>query len=359
MEYKNFNESGKRWVGVVAVDGKIYAIGGLLETDRYLDTNEQYNPNTDTWSILKSMPTPRAQIAIAEYQNKIYCIGGTVGYTTLPDGSIFSLIACDLNEVYDIVTDSWSKKASLPINGSDLQAHVIDGKIFVLAGLDLFMYNPITDVWTNKTRIENAENWAYSRSSSTVNGKIIVFCKFAHISIVHPYTSYQKIFVYNPETDAWSERDCSVDVSGAAMVVTTGRYAPQKIYAIGARWLEDNTQQLFNYVYDFENDTWSTANAMSTVRNDFGVAILDDILYVIGGWTIGYPVNWSLLDISVEYTSLNEQYVPIDYSSTAYITPTPSKPYSTYLTVTTVAITTVLIVTFTIGLFLYFNKRKN
>jgi len=65
-------------LGVVAVDGKIYAIGGRTETG-FVGTNECYNPKTDKWITLKPMPTPRRSFAIAEYQDKIYCIGGSLG----------------------------------------------------------------------------------------------------------------------------------------------------------------------------------------------------------------------------------------------------------------------------------------
>jgi N-acetylneuraminic acid mutarotase len=98
-------------LGVIAVDDKIYAIGGQIDAGHYVDTNECYDTKTDTWVTLESMPTPKMRFAIAEYQGKIYCIGGVVDYTTWPDGSIFSLIKCSLNEVYNVATDSWSTKA--------------------------------------------------------------------------------------------------------------------------------------------------------------------------------------------------------------------------------------------------------
>jgi hypothetical protein len=44
-------------LGVVAVDGQIYAIGGFTQSG-YLGTNERYDPVTDTWTTLTSMPTP-------------------------------------------------------------------------------------------------------------------------------------------------------------------------------------------------------------------------------------------------------------------------------------------------------------
>lgn len=50
-------------LGVAVVNGKIYAIGGLIDNgDRSWETNanEEYDPATDSWSIKKPMPTARA-----------------------------------------------------------------------------------------------------------------------------------------------------------------------------------------------------------------------------------------------------------------------------------------------------------
>ncbi|MCL2172527.1 MAG: hypothetical protein FWB84_02615 [Candidatus Bathyarchaeota archaeon] len=88
-------------LGVVAVDGKIYAIGGsTFET--VVGTNERYDPKTDTWTPLASMPTPRSNFGIVACQNKIYCIGG----------SSFTEHGLLIVEVYDPVANSWSTKAS-------------------------------------------------------------------------------------------------------------------------------------------------------------------------------------------------------------------------------------------------------
>jgi len=106
-------------LGVVAVDGKIYAIGGYAPVlyDGYTNfgvgTNECYDPVTDTWVTLEPMLAPRASFAIAAYQGKIYCIGGAG-----PNG------LCGTNEVYDIATDSWSAKTAMPFNDSFLKAQL-------------------------------------------------------------------------------------------------------------------------------------------------------------------------------------------------------------------------------------------
>src|SRR3972149_11634017 len=83
-------------LGVAVVNGKIYAIGGNAESG-YMpnsegvnykasgwikDTNEEYDPETDTWTFKTPMPTPRCNFAIAAFENKIYCIGGVINWNS-------------------------------------------------------------------------------------------------------------------------------------------------------------------------------------------------------------------------------------------------------------------------------------
>jgi N-acetylneuraminic acid mutarotase len=154
-------------LGVVALDDKIYAIGGQTdEADGYVGTNEQYDPKKDTWFTLKSMPTSRSKFGIVAYEGKIYCIGGsnTKGFLYV-------------NEVYDVATDQWSTKKPLPIgpiSRLSVQAHVVDGKIFVIAARLLYMYDSVTDLWTQKASLPQtvaSDPYVYS---AVVDNQIIV-----------------------------------------------------------------------------------------------------------------------------------------------------------------------------------------
>jgi len=79
-------------LGVVSVADKIYAIGGALNcvrnseasTWKIVNTTEEYNPQTDSWTTKNSMPASRVYFATVAYQNKIYCFGGLIGTTKAP-----------------------------------------------------------------------------------------------------------------------------------------------------------------------------------------------------------------------------------------------------------------------------------
>jgi len=122
-------------LGVAAVNGKIYAIGGNAEAG-YMpnsegndykalgwikDTNEEYDPATDTWKIKTPMPTPRCNFAIATLANKIYCIGGITNWAS----GLISYTA--INEVYDPATNTWENKAPMPTPAS-AQAAAVNGE---------------------------------------------------------------------------------------------------------------------------------------------------------------------------------------------------------------------------------------
>ncbi|MDR0797410.1 MAG: hypothetical protein LBE70_01630 [Nitrososphaerota archaeon] len=334
-------------LGVVAVNSKIYAIGGSKDTglkNSLTGINERYDTVTDTWTTLEPMPTPRTYLAIAAYQDKIYCIGGR-------SFELGAQIDCNIVEVYDIATNEWSTKSFSPINGR-LQAYVIQEKIFVIKlssyqENNLYMYDPATDEWTEKTSLPYIHNLL--QISATVDNKLVVMGSFMFNQLSangtdSELTSEQKTLIYDPKTDSWSEKQATFPILGYVVTgVTTGVYAPQKIYV----------PTIFDTcVYDPESDTWSNAQIMSPARTDFGVAVVDDTLYVIGGLT-HIPKMTS--------SSMNEQYIPIDYDCTVADSdePTPSNPISIYYIIAVLLTTISGLSVAVLGLYLKRQKRRS
>ena len=280
-------------LGVVAVNNKIYAIGGsakdvrLAATKEFLSTNEEYDPETDTWTSKKGMPTQRATLAIASYQNKIYCIGGknSDGYT-------------GINEVYDPQTDTWETKKPMPTARGFVTANVVNGRIYVIGGSIIGggttvneVYDPATDSWTTKTSMP-----AHGGSVSTVFDTKIYFMRGS------------ELLIYEPATDKWSEGTPKPSSVGGvlAAVVTTGDMAPKRIYTIGDRV----------GIYDPKNDTWTIGAVKPTSQTDFGVAVVNDLIYAVGGDT--YDGLYAIYGPGLghfEPLALNEQYTPLDYGT--------------------------------------------
>ena len=296
----------RRDLGVAAVNEKIYVIGGRND-DGYLSTNEEYDPATNTWTTKTPMPTPRSDFGIAVVNDKIYCIGGIIDFDWSGYGKG---ILCAVNEVYDPLTDTWENKTSMPTQRQRPKANVVNGKIYVMGGfqyrdlppsqttvgLDVNeVYDPKTDSWTTKTPIPTISS---GPASATIDNKIYVIGGFK--------SDLNQI--YDPESDSWSQGDpipTAVALAGAG--ATSGEMAPKRIYVIGG-YPSGNDVRL-NQVYDPETDTWSSGSQMPTARHSLGVAVVNDILYAIGGGST---------NLNVRQYDENEQYIPADYIAKFY-----------------------------------------
>lgn len=286
-------------LGVAVVDGKIYAIGGY--NGRILGTNEMYDPENDTWTAKASMPTPRTSFGIAVYQNKIYTIGG-INAT----GDTSSSKYTGVNEVYDPLTDKWETKEPMPTPRSSLDANVVDDKIYLIGGMkygaavpfnpDQYayenqVYDPANDVWSTKTPIPNG---TYGYASATVDTKIH-FMGFLGSDIQ----------VYHSQAGTWTSGTPSpTEVFDAAAGVTSGELAPKRICLIGGMYGVSNVAANVTQIYDTEIDAWASGASMLTPRWALGVAVVDDVLYAIGGKT----------EEGNSYSAANEAYLPVGYA---------------------------------------------
>jgi len=140
--------------------GFLYVIGGKITFGPVLNNLERYDPVTNTWATLAPMPTARAGAAGAVVDNAIYVIGGRTVSTGGPCiGGAISVV-----ERYDIDTNTWSTVASLPSPRMDLAAVAHGGKIFVFGGCSIAsletsevdMYDPQTDSWTLRAPMPTA-----------------------------------------------------------------------------------------------------------------------------------------------------------------------------------------------------------
>jgi N-acetylneuraminic acid mutarotase len=196
----------------------------------------------------------------------------------------------------------------MPDDAMEFQAHVVNGKIYVMDWSYTYVYDPENDSWTSKTRMPPP----YPESapvSAVVDNKIIVTFEFSNFL---NSSEQQKIWIYDTGTDSWSGGTSTptVVVEGAAGA-TTGVKAPKRVYVLGVPY--GFPQPIINQVYDPEADAWTTATPLPTHLMDFGVAVVNDVLYLIGGYYTGSREAWG--HGLVTPVAVNEQYIPIGYST--------------------------------------------
>jgi N-acetylneuraminic acid mutarotase len=225
--------TARQGVRTVAVDGIVYAIGGNGGQFNNMNfrTVEAYDPATDTWTKKTDMPTPRTIMTVVTLDGKIYVMGG------------IHLSGAVNVEVYDPVTDTWARKADMPTARWSPAAAVAEGKIFVFGGARRWnqnhfppfnettiveMYDPITDIWT---RVSDMPKARFGHSATTVAGKIYIIGGANTAVHAPPIDGYLEVDVYDPATDAWT----TAPNHPTGAVHHTAAVVDWKIYTIG-KW---------------------------------------------------------------------------------------------------------------------------
>lgn len=208
------------------VNGKIYVVGGSesVQLADPVSTVQMYNPARDTWTLKADMPAPRGDLACVAIDEKIYAIGGSIRVS--PTVDLVSTV-----EVYDTVTDTWTRKADMTAARTGLRAAEVNGKIYVVGGLDsgrnvlnvVEEYDPAMDTWTRKADMPTAR---WSLSAVAVNRKIYAIGG----SPFPPWSGrLATMEVYDPQTDTWTK---GVDMPTPRLGLAAST-VDSRIYAIG------------------------------------------------------------------------------------------------------------------------------
>ena len=216
---------------------------------------------------IQSLPFKMYGLSSVAYDSKIYVFGGS--------GSDFGTRQGVYSYDPSKPSIAWSTLAKIPLPLEDSTAHVVDDKIYVVAGLgfnvpylSLWEYNPRSNIWVDKTPRPFCGN---DFTSSALNGKIYVFggrCK----------RSLSRVQIYDVKTDSWSLGQDAPQASydGASCVLG------EKIYLIGG-WINHSNAAV--HIYDPSSDTWSSANNMIYPRAQHSCVVVDEKLIVFGGRT--------------------------------------------------------------------------
>jgi N-acetylneuraminic acid mutarotase len=290
-------------IGVAVVDGKIYAIGG--SDANVLGTNEMYDPKTNTWTTKTSIPKVASDAPAEGYddvtavacEGKIYCF------------------SWGLNQAYDPATDTWTQKTPDQLNTTYAGATVVDGKIYVIVGINMpssntivKSYDPQTDTWTT---IATLPFQAIYCTTTVIDNKIYLMC-------VTGGAETQQVQIYDPKTNTWSVTASSPTYPTFYQTITstTGTHATKKLYLIGGNVYPTlataTTRMNIIQLFDVKTNTWTTEPGPPTARKAISVAVVDDRIYTIGGYTSPGSV----------YSSVVERYTPAEYSDTPLQTPT-------------------------------------
>ncbi|MFH1711698.1 MAG: kelch repeat-containing protein [Patescibacteria group bacterium] len=252
---------------VAALDGEIYALGGLDGANKVTDVVEIYSPLRNQWRIGPSLPESRYQAAAATVAENLYLIGG-LSETGKATTDVF---------VFNKTTQSWSRGASLPRELAGHQAAVWEGKIYVVGGYgeeslstDIFVFDPQQGSWQNMASLPVMRN--------DVIAGFVQDDLFVASGNVFSTTAENRLDIYDASLGEWSQANIPFSRKqavggglGEVFVITggkgeTGAYADVEIF--------DTLTRL-----------WITITPMPTARYGAAATTIDDRMYFIGGST--------------------------------------------------------------------------
>jgi N-acetylneuraminic acid mutarotase len=116
-----------------AINGRIYVAGGrvgaaFIGVASDVSVVEEYDPATDKWSAPRSrMPTARSALASGVYNGQFYVAGGEYQDTHMM--ATFKAL-----EAFDPASNSWSIMSSMPVSRHGLAAGVIGNRLILVGG---------------------------------------------------------------------------------------------------------------------------------------------------------------------------------------------------------------------------------
>ena len=112
--------------GVAAFDNKLYVTGGVDDGFQLMSTVDCYDPDTNTWSQMKNMNSTRYGHCLVSLHRRLYAIGG---YRYILNGGLFGRSSDNIHdtvEVYDPDSNTWTVlKQKLDGKVSDTEVGII------------------------------------------------------------------------------------------------------------------------------------------------------------------------------------------------------------------------------------------
>lgn len=247
-----------------------------------------------TWKVLPNIPNAQLGPASVVLNGKFHVIGGAKAI----------LVSSDDHQVYDPATNTWEQKAKLPIPAGWAGTTVYDGKIYSFGGDTLgyqiggghgdykgeinyytetdraFVYDPETDSWTELAPLPARRSY---HAAITVGDYIYIF---GSRSIATPGKPLEmSTWRYDPVADSYTRL---ADIPENAMYVMRAHYNGY-IYAIAGSSAGTGDQGVFKY--NIARDTWEILDIQKILPRTWTLSQNSDAavyqctkLLILGGW---------------------------------------------------------------------------
>lgn len=268
--------TARGFLAAAAVNGVLYAVGGMNASAAALTTVEAYDPGSNGWQSRAPLPEARSQLLAGAINGILYAAGG-LDATGQPTSTLYA---------YDPSTDTWVARSPMPIAGACGASGVVDDQLYVstascspdVYGADpaFQRYDPTTDRWTELT----TPTWGhYLPAGGAVGGRFYLFGGL--FETTDPIGMIgQNNEAYDPATDSWATKAKAPSVRYQDAGVALNAL----LYVVGGG---TGTEYQANLdVYNPRTNSWRVLSPMPTERGFLGAAALGGKLYAVGGITL-------------------------------------------------------------------------
>lgn len=263
-------------VMVGSPEGMVYIAGGIVDAAVYISVPNtcSYNLTSGAWAILEPMPQGvRGAAGVMGPDGLVYVFSGWNDTESGPVGE---------TQIYDPVTDTWSLGEEIPEWAWEAKAAVgSDGRVYVCGGEGLSedlnltqIYDPETDSWS-----EGAD-----MPGMMLAGAMASVGDYIYYAGGGMYDATDVFWRYSISMDEWEVLD-ALPAERAAHALELG--PDGLLYLIGGSDSAANTGTAYTttYVYDPDTEEWSDGPDLNSARKYLGSVTLQETgqLFVLGG----------------------------------------------------------------------------
>ena len=192
----------------------------------------------------------------------------------------------------------WEKRASMPYRLQEIypavlnsRLHVAGGFINTEAGFDAtakhVVYDPSTDAWSEKASMPAPR---HHPNLIAHRGQLFALGGFEVRDASAAWAMQNQSWIYETETDQWREGIAAPDRHAETVCASIG----ERIHVVGGRSpagsanavYADHTDTDHHLVFDSSSGDWGRAAPALTRRNSAAGTLVDGLLYVAGGRTV-------------------------------------------------------------------------
>uniref|UniRef100_A0AAR2J578 BTB domain-containing protein n=1 Tax=Pygocentrus nattereri TaxID=42514 RepID=A0AAR2J578_PYGNA len=255
----------------------LVTLGGVLRQQLVVSKELRlFDEKAHEWKALAPMDAPRYQHGIAVIGNFLYVVGGQSNYDTKGKTAVDTVFR------YDPRYNKWMQVACLNEKRTFFHLSALKGYLYAVGGRNaagelatVECYNPRTNEWTYVAKMNEPH---YGHAGTVYGG-------YMYISGGITHDTFQKeLMCFDPDADKWTQKAAMTTVRGLHCMCTVG----DRLYVIGGnhfRGTSDYDDVLSCEYYSPALDMWTPIAAMLRGQSDVGVAVFENKIYVVGGYS--------------------------------------------------------------------------